>query len=168
MDFAPIFIVAIFIFLGWKLLARRLSAGATRSADQKRKSRSQSLKPTKDFHWEGKGDFDFEVVGESNYQKVLGTLAGQHGADSVEKKYHATLVLDNSNHHDSKAVAVQIESATVGYLSRVDARSYRRRLGQKGLSGIDATCDALIVGGGIKRNGEKLFYGVKLDIKPFE
>ncbi|MCP5319976.1 MAG: hypothetical protein H7A12_04015 [Pseudomonadales bacterium] len=44
----------------------------------------------------------------------------------------------------------------------------RRLLGQKRLSGVNATCDALVVGGGTRRNGEKLFYGVKLDIKPFD
>jgi uridylate kinase len=27
---------------------------------------------------------------------------------------------------------------------------------------------AIVVGGGTRRNGEKLMYGIKLDIKPFE
>jgi hypothetical protein len=123
---------------------------------------------SQEFHWEGKGDFYFEVVGESNYQRALAKLAGEHGLTSADKQFRATLLLEDSNNHDSSAVAVQLEGATVGYLSRADARSYRRRLGQKGLSGVDATCDALIVGGGTRKRGEKLLYGVKLDIKPFE
>jgi len=120
-----------------------------------------------DYHWEGKGDFEFEVVGESNYQIALAILAGEHGKEDAEAQHKATLVLDDSNPHDPKAVAIRIDEIPVGYLAREDARSYRRRLGQKSLSGVNATCEAIVVGGGTRRNGEKLHYGVKLDIKPF-
>jgi len=120
-----------------------------------------------DYHWEGKGDFEFEVVGESNYQIALALLAGEHGKENAEAQHTATLVLDDSNPHDPKAVAIRIDEIPVGYLAREDARSYRRRLGQKSLSGVNATCEAIVVGGGTRRNGEKLHYGVKLDIKPF-
>jgi len=119
------------------------------------------------YHWEGKGDFEFEVVGESNYQMALALLAGEHGKENAEAQHTATLVLDDSNPHDPKAVAIRIDEIPVGYLAREDARSYRRRLGQKSLSGVNATCEAIVVGGGTRRNGEKLHYGVKLDIKPF-
>jgi len=168
MDFGPLLIVAFLAFLGWKFLTRGSSVTKTSSARPKGGGSSRTHLSTREFHWEGKGDFDFEVVGESNYQRALAGFAGEHGANSAEKQLRATLHLEDSNPHDSKAVAVLLEGTTVGYLSRADARSYRRRLGQKGLSGVDATCDALIVGGGTKRSGEKLFYGVKLDIKPFE
>jgi hypothetical protein len=120
------------------------------------------------FHWEGTGDYEFEVVGESNYQDLLTSLAGEHGIESAEVRYLATLELEDDNPHDSKAVAVKIKNQTVAYLSRQDARSYRRRLGQKQMSGANATCDAVVVGGGTRRTGERLLYGVKLDIKPFE
>lgn len=120
------------------------------------------------FHWPKLGDFDFEVVGESNYQSAIASLAGSHGERSASTECIAHLVLENSNRYDSSAVAVQILGRTVGYLSREDARSFRRRLGQKGLSGQTTTCDACIVGGGTRRSGEKLYYGVKLDLKPFE
>jgi hypothetical protein len=57
--------------------------------------------------------------------------------------------------HDPKAVAIRIDEIPVGYLAREDARSYRRRLGQKSLSGVNATCEAIVVGGGTRRNGKK-------------
>ena len=168
MDFGPILIVAFLAFLGWKFLTRGSSGTKARSAKPKGGGSSHTLSSIQEFHWEGKGDFDFEVVGESNYQRALAAFADDHGTSSAEKHLRATLLLEDSNRHDSKAVAVQVEGTTVGYLSRADARSYRRRLGQKRLSGVDATCDALVVGGGTSKNGEKLFYGIKLDIKPFE
>ena len=120
------------------------------------------------FHWPKLGDFDFEVVGELNYQKTLATLAGAHGDRSAGLECVAYLVPEDDNRHDPKAVAVQISGRTVGYLSREDARTFRRRLGQKGLGGRISSCDACIVGGGTRKSGEKLFYGVRLDVKPFE
>jgi hypothetical protein len=120
------------------------------------------------FHWPNLGEYDFEVVGESNYQTALKRLAGDHGTESADVEIVAELHLENSNPHDPKAVAVRVEGQTVGYLSREDARSFRRRLGQKGLGSATTTCGAHIVGGGTRRNGEKLSYGIRLDIKPFE
>jgi hypothetical protein len=119
------------------------------------------------FHWEGAGDFDFQVVGESHYQKALARLAGDHGEKWARAEHVATLVLDDGNASDASAVRVEIAGETVGYLSKLDARSYRRRLGQKGLSGVHATCDAVVMGGATKA-GERLNYGVLLDMKPFD
>lgn len=120
------------------------------------------------FHWPGTGDFEFEVVGESFYQKELARIAGAHGEESVEVQCTASLVPESDNEHDPKAVAVLVNSRKVAHLSREDARSFRRRLGQRQLTGQVTTCDAIVVGGGTRRNGEKLMYGIKLDIKPFE
>ena len=120
------------------------------------------------FHWPELGEYDFEVVGESNYQGVLERLAGDHETESTDVEIVAELELENNNPHDPKAVAVRVRGQTVGYMSREDARSFRRRLGQKGLGSSTTTCGAQIVGGGTRRNGEKLSYGIRLDIKPFE
>lgn len=128
---------------------------------------TQSAKQIESFHWEGDGSFEFMVVGESHYQRTLAKLAGDHGNKNARAAHRAILSLEDFNRHDPKAVAVRIEGETVGYLTREDARSYRRRLGQKGLTGIDASCDALVVGGGKSRSGEKKFYGVVLDMKAF-
>jgi len=114
------------------------------------------------------GDFEFEVVGQSFYQKELSRLTGVQGEKSAEVQCVATLAREDDNKHDPKAVAVLVDGRKVAHLSREDARSYRRRLGAKKLSGATTTCDALVVGEGTRRNGERLMYGIKLDIKSFE
>ena len=83
-----------------------------------------------------------------------------------EKEYKALLIPDNGNKYDDKAVRVDIEGMTVGHLSREDARSFRRRLGAKKLTGQITSCKAIVCGGGV-RNGEKWKYGVSLNIKEF-
>lgn len=118
--------------------------------------------------WPSLGNFEFEIVGESNYQNALKKLAGEHGNENVRAEVIAELIPEDNNKYDSKAIAVKIQNELVGYLAKEEARMFRRRLGQKGLSDKVTTCAAIIVGGGIKKNGERLFYGVKLDIKPFE
>lgn len=117
--------------------------------------------------WDGTGDFDFDVVGESNYQAALAALAGTHGDRSPDKECQAALVPEDNNRYDNKAVRVDIDGRTVGYLSKDEARSFRRRLGAKQLSGQTTHCAAVIVGGYRMKNGERASYGVKLDIKPF-
>jgi uncharacterized protein YukE len=134
------------------------------SAAERKKTSTNSL----ETHWQGQGDFAFEIVGESFYQNELNRLAGAHSEAGAETDHIAELVPEDDNEHDSKAMAVKIQGRTVGYLSREDARSFRRRLGKKGLTGTVTTCEAKIVGGGTRKNGEKLHYGVKLNIKPFD
>ena len=128
--------------------------------------RNQALRGA--FHWPSEGDFDFEIVGEAHTQDVLAKLAGNHGEDGADARLIADLVPDDTNKFDSKAVAVYANGLLLGYLSKDDARSFRRRLATKGLSGKVTTCDACIIGGWTKSSGEKLLYGVRLDIKPFE
>lgn len=119
-------------------------------------------------NWPALGNYDFEVVGESNYQKALKNIAGNHSNEGARVACTAEIIPEDTNPYDSKAVAIKIENQLVGYLAKEEARMFRRRLGQKGLSGITTTCAAIIVGGGTRKNGEILFYGVKLDLKPFD
>lgn len=166
--FTFLLVVAFVVGIWWKLRGR---SGATSGAqvDKTVAARAKpNAVPAAGFHWPGTGDYEFDVVGESFYQKELARLVGAHDEQSVEKHCVATLVLEDDNKHDPKAVAVFVNGQKVAHLSREDARSFRRRLGSKKLSGATTTCDALIVGGGTKRNGEKLMYGIKLDLKPFE
>jgi len=107
-------------------------------------------------------------VGEAQYQSVIQRLAGDHASGGADAQHEAELVPEDGNRHDPRAVAVKIQGMHVASFSRADARSFRRRLGQKGLSGQVTRCGACIAGGGTRRNGKKLLYGVKLDIKPFE
>lgn len=119
------------------------------------------------MHWPARGDFDFDIVGESSYQEALKLAAGDHGDRNDGIACTALLVPEDQNPYDNKAVRVDINNRTVGYLSRENARSYRRRLAGKKIGMAVTSCDALIVGGYILGTGERAMYGVKLDIKPF-
>jgi hypothetical protein len=97
-----------------------------------------------------------------HYQKALKALAGPKCEDGVEHVEHyckATLVLENNNPHDDKAVRVDIDGRTVGYLSRDMAREYRRKVASGSM-----TVQALIVGGWNRGGGDTGHYGVKLDL----
>lgn len=102
----------------------------------------------------GTGDFDFEIVGESKYQKALRAIAG---AGEVRHECTARILLEDENPYDNKAVRVDIGGKTVGYFSREDARSYRRQIAKHGR--IVGECDAVIIGGGKGRS-----LGVWLDL----
>lgn len=125
-----------------------------------------SAAPSGMFEWEDDGDFQFEVVGESFYQQNIIRVVNKF-AEGESRVCMATIELDDYNEYDSKAVAVFIDRLKVGHLSREDARSFRRRLGRKGLTGQTTCAKAVIVGGGYTKSGEAKSYGVYLDMKPF-
>lgn len=120
-------------------------------------------------HWPSLGDFEFEVVGESYYQKYLKVIAGNHGKQSAETAVVATLLPVDDNKFDKNAVQILVADNLVGYLTREDAPKFRRRLSASKLgSTAVTTCDALVVGGFMKKNGDTANYGIQLDIKPFD
>lgn len=105
------------------------------------------------------GNFDFEIVGESNYQHAIARILPPEAkaADKVRAYTIATIETEDDNEHDSKAVAVKIDRRVVGYLSRDDARRYRRWL-SKNDAPDPATCRSAIVG------TNKKGFGVWLDL----
>lgn len=114
---------------------------------------------------EGPGDFDLDVVGESHYQLNLMMLTGGKTPDGVDVVGMATLVLEDGNPHDPKAVRVDMNTLTVGYLGREDARAYRRRLKREGRPEANLTCRARIGGGWKRARGDEGHFGVKLDLE---
>lgn len=138
------------------------SKGRTPRANGKKKQRA-----IEGTHWPESGGCDFNVVGESYYQPALAKIAGDHGEKGCRKMCVATMVLEDDNPYDNKAVRVDVDGMTVGHLSREDARSYRRRLGSMGLTGETMTCAARIGGGRLLDDGQRTRYGIWLDIKPF-
>jgi hypothetical protein len=118
---------------------------------------SQPSTPAPSAFLSGNGDFDLEVVGESNYQPALRRVCGP---GKVRHECRATLVLEDDNAYDKKAVRVDIGGATVGYLSREAARAYRKGLKKAGHPDLTAECNAAIVGGGKGRDS----VGVWLDL----
>jgi len=118
------------------------------------------------YRWPERGDYEFEVAGESFYQHALAKHA-RHIQPYEATEVVALLLPTNSNPHDPLAVEVRVEGDLVGHLSRDDARSFRRRLSSKGMSNATTACSARIVGGGA-RAGAQYFYGLELDIRPFD
>ncbi len=115
-------------------------------------------------HLPGPGTFDFDIVGEANYQAALEKICGGRTKDSAEYLTEAVLYLEDSNPHDDQAVMVTIDGETVGYLSRQNARSYRKQLKQMGHERIICKCDAMIVGGWHRSASDQGKFGVKLDL----
>ena len=149
----------------WATIGRGFVSGL-KGNDLQHKN-AQPMRLDQVYRWPNLGNFDFEIVGESSYQQALCSLTGSHGDNSPDKECTALLIPEGNNPHDGAAVRVDIDNMTVGYLSREDARSFRKRLCAKKMSGQLTCCAALIVGGFRMKNGLKASYGVKLDIKPF-
>lgn len=172
MEISPLLIgfVAIALFVIYLAKAADKSKGKSRKTQSGSKSSNSSqalLSMPAAHHWQDGRNFDFQVVGESFYQSHLSTLVGSASGQWVEVPHVATLVPEDDNAHDKSAVGIYIEGKPVGYLSRDDARSFRRRLGAKKLSGMPTTCDAIIKGGGSVK-GKTAAFGVWLDMKPFD
>ena len=166
MGFTAIALCIILVFLLWIGIRKSGSTPAKveRVDMHPRTAKVPAMRSEQTFHWPSIGDFEFEVVGESYYQDALRRIAS--GGDQG-KVWTAMLIPEHDNPHDDLAVRVEIEGLKVGHLSRDDARSFRRRLGAKKLSNHITACNAMITGGSVRKNGEKLLYGVMLDIKPF-
>ena len=111
----------------------------------------------------GPGLYDFNIVGESYYQYALEEICGDKTINGHQKEVIAILIHEDDNPKDYKAIRVDIEGMTVGYLDRKFAREYRRRLSEAGYPGLTAACNALITGGW-RRDESEGHFGVRLDL----
>lgn len=118
--------------------------------------------PTATHHLQGTGKYSFPIVGESFYQRAIDAVAGPKTPDGVDVLATATLVLDDFNRHDNKAVRVEIEGQVVGHLSKDNAVKYRAWLKSHGIKNATCTADARITGGWQRGSGEG-DYGVSLN-----
>lgn len=119
------------------------------------------------FEWPSEGEYLFQIVGESHYQANIASLLGSETAKRANKICKALLIPEDNNQHDDKAIRVDIDGMTVGYMDKETARSFRRRLGAKKLTGQTTSCQAEIKGGYTMRDGSIASYGVALDLKEF-
>lgn len=117
------------------------------------------------YMWPNPGQFNFAIVGESNYQHTLKTIVKKQSED--KQIHEAHLVPEDDNEYDDKAVRVDIDGKIVGYLDRDSARSFRGRLSKNKLSGETTGCSAVIIGGHTLPSGKTASYGVWLDLKGF-
>jgi hypothetical protein len=107
---------------------------------------------------QGPGAFAVNVVGVSQYQRVLEAAAEEGGA------IEAVLVLEDENPYDDHAVAVHIGGERAGYLARADARLYRADLVAAGQPDLRVRCKAKITGGFETRDGARAHFGLRLDL----
>lgn len=106
----------------------------------------------------GPGTFAVDVVGVSRRQDVLAAAAEQGAVHT------ATLILEDDNPHDDRAVRVELSGQMCGYLSRANARLYRADLAAAGKPRLIVRCKAKIVGGFETQSGERAHFGLKLDL----
>ncbi len=163
--------IVAFFALGWLRFKKpgNASQPEERAALQSRPTPAQMpTVPVAAFAWPVLDEYDFEVVGESNYQPVIKALMGDPNDPAMDGRGTAILVPEDTNPHDNKAVKVTAQGYTIGYLSRDDARSFRRRLAAKKLGMVPSSCGMQITGGYSMDDGSQAYYGVVLDLKPFD
>ena len=161
----PLFLLLAVLF--WWLKRRTINAGNS-SADHDLPF--DAIPPESAHHWvpseEFAGSFEVEVVGESSYRKFIKAAARHTGPDHAMVDRVALLLPEDSNPHDKKAIAIVMDRKPVGYLSREDARAFRKRLSAKKLTGAITSANARITHGGIVK-GKNFDYSVRLDMTPF-
>lgn len=150
----------------FQLGSRCIVLASTRLAAVLRAWRQAQLDRAAASAWPAIGDYRVEVVGESMYQAPLIAAARGKATGPLGISCKVQLLCEPKNPFDANAVAVLIKRQKVGYLSRADARAFRKRLGETGNPVRTTTCSAIIRGGGVRDDGERMFYGVWLDLEP--
>jgi hypothetical protein len=109
--------------------------------------------------------FAFEVVGEANYQDALDEICGGKCEDGHNLPARAQLIFQEDNPYDPNAIAVLIDRWLVGYVPRDLAAGMRSAILTLNPEERPVTCDALVVGGWMRDEGEdEGHYGVKLSL----
>lgn len=159
-----LFVIALSIYL----LRKRDARANARSTNKKAAGKLLAASIPANVHeWPELGEYDFAIVGESHYQDALRSIVGTTNGERTRVTTSAVLSLEDDNPYDDKAVGVSIDGLKVGYLSRENARSFRRRISALKLAAPHSRCGAQISGGGTAESGETRDYGVWLDLKPF-
>ena len=112
----------------------------------------------------GPGAFEYKIVGEAKYQRALETICGGRTEEGIKKNVQAILIPESYNPQDKHAIRVSIQGHTVGYLSKVNAKTYRKKMKAAGFSAKPAACSAMIVGGWDYGRHDRGHFGVKLDL----
>ncbi len=117
-------------------------------------------------HIAGPCRYEWEVTGESHYQEALRKIAGPKEKTAKEFFCKALIVPEPTNQYDKDACAIYINGMKVGYMARLDAKSYLSFLKSEGFKKTDVfSVDAEINGGWLDAKSEGS-YGVMLDMKP--
>jgi len=121
----------------------------------------------KGYFLEPEESYDLDIVGEASYQAALESLAGPRTEEGVSFECNAVLYCENENKYDKNAVCVKIQGLPVGYLSKADAKEWRKMLRTEKAKEATVRVRALIVGGWLandKKGVSQGHFGVKLDV----
>lgn len=129
-----------------------------------------STEPTKasetcePMHLAAGDDFDFEIVGEANYQQALDNLCAGKCEEGHELEATVQLCFQDDNPYDENAVVVLINRSVVGYVPRDKAASFRTEILKINPHERPVVCHAIIVGGWLRDDGHEGHYGVRLSL----
>jgi len=105
-------------------------------------------------------DYNQPVVGESQYQEALFSIAGGYSRDSQRIPCSAALVREPSNPHDTNAIRVEIDGKLVGYLPARLASRFS--VSAKAPLDLPKTAPAVITGGWRTNQHDAGHFGVRL------
>jgi hypothetical protein len=109
-------------------------------------------------------DFTFEIVGEASYQVALDAICGGKCEEGHRLSAVAQLCFQEDIPYDRNAVVVLIDGKVVGYVPRALAAQFRDTILRLNPDERPVTCDALVVGGWLRDDGDEGHYGVKLSL----
>lgn len=109
------------------------------------------------------GTFSSYAVGHRHHQDALKRIFFDRTPENNEKLVEAILVIDDANPYNSQAVRVDIQGQTVAYLKDENAKQFRKKMKEKDLSEIKATCAAKIVYWERKSNNYLVILDLPLD-----
>jgi hypothetical protein len=115
---------------------------------------SSGLRATTRFHWR---------VLASRTTRQRSRRFRTRSEEGVDLEVEACVLLENTNPYDPEAVRVDVDGRTVGYLSRTDARAYRRALESVGVA-EGLACKGRIRGGWDRGQRDRGHYGIYLDL----
>ena len=111
----------------------------------------------------GRG-YTFEVVGEAQWQETLDAICGGKCEPGHKLDVTAQLLLIEGNPYDPNAVGVFVDRKLVGYVPRYLAAELRSEILRISPDERPVTCDARIVGGWDRGDGDVGHYGIKLSL----
>jgi len=111
------------------------------------------------------GDQQVDVVDEADYQEVLGRMAGGRSSRGAMKAVIALLSREPDHPHDKNAIRVDVDSETVGYIEKWNAKEIQPLMQKLEKAGRPAWVRAWIVGGWEDDRGDDNFR-IRLDSLP--
>jgi hypothetical protein len=119
------------------------------------------LPPSRVLPWEGDGDFETQVEGESLYQDALLSIVGEKTEESQEFETRAILAPELFN--GNRLYAVMIAGKKVGYLESPMTLVLNEMVARNNMGVVAFEVEAMITGGW-KRAGSEGMFGVVLDL----